>query len=104
MALMHMLLLQMKIMLDDASCECRSAFKNYVKKIINRRNTITGVLYRDDPTIMAWDLANEPYVLGDASGDILTVCKSWGISVLLQFENREFRASTLLLWKKAPLR
>lgn len=27
----------------------------------------------DDPTIMAWDLANEPYVLGDDSGTILTV-------------------------------
>lgn len=48
----------------------------YVKKIVNRRNSITGVLYRDDPTIMAWDLANEPYVLGDASGDVLKVCRS----------------------------
>ena len=66
-------------------CKCRSAFKTYVKKIINRRNTITGVLYRDDPTIMAWDLANEPYVLGDASGDILTVCKAWDTSISLQF-------------------
>lgn len=45
-----------------------------MKKIVNRRNSITGVLYRDDPTIMAWDLANEPYVLGDASGDVLKVC------------------------------
>ncbi|CAK0785738.1 hypothetical protein CVIRNUC_008949 [Coccomyxa viridis] len=51
-----------------------SAFKTYVKKIVNRRNSITGVLYRDDPTIMAWDLANEPYVLGDASGEVL---KNW---------------------------
>ena len=40
---------------------------------MNRRNSLTGVLYRDDPTIMAWDLANEPYVLGDASGEILRV-------------------------------
>ncbi|CAL5228204.1 g11291 [Coccomyxa viridis] len=48
-----------------------SAFKTYVKTIVNRRNSLTGVLYRDDPTIMAWDLANEPYVLGDASGEIL---------------------------------
>ena len=101
---MHMLMLQMGIILGEASCECRSAFKTYVKNIINRRNTITGVLYRDDPTIMAWDLANEPYVLGDASGDILTVCKSLDTSVSLQITNRECRASTLHLWKKAPLR
>ena len=58
---------------------CRSAFKTYVKKIVNRRNSITGVLYRDDPTIMAWDLANEPYVLGDASGEVLKVCRSAGL-------------------------
>ena len=27
---------------------------------MNRTNTITGIPYRDDPTIMAWQLANEP--------------------------------------------
>ncbi|CAL8471250.1 g10792 [Coccomyxa elongata] len=48
------------------------AFKNYVKAILTRRNSITGVLYKDDPTIMAWDLANEPWVLGDDTGTILT--------------------------------
>lgn len=40
---------------------------------MTRQNSITGVRYMDDPTIMAWDLANEPYVLGDDSGTILTV-------------------------------
>ena len=52
---------------------CRDAFKDYVKAILTRRNSITGVLYKDDPTIMAWDLANEPWVLGDDSGQTLTV-------------------------------
>ena len=33
-----------------------------------------SLLYRIDPIIMAWDLANEHYVLGGASGDILKVC------------------------------
>ena len=84
--------------------ECRSAFKTYVKKIINRRNTITGVLYRDDPTIMAWDLANEPYVLGDASGDILTVRKSWGTTVSLQFEQRVQGIYTALVAEGTPTR
>jgi mannan endo-1,4-beta-mannosidase len=31
-----------------------------VKKIVTRRNSITKGLYADDPTIMAWELANEP--------------------------------------------
>ena len=54
-------------------CSARNAFKYYVKAILMRRNSITGVLYKDDPTIMAWDLANEPWVLGDDSGQTLTV-------------------------------
>jgi len=35
-------------------------FYRYVDRLLNRRNTFTGVLYREDPTIMAWQLANEP--------------------------------------------
>ncbi len=54
----------------------RAAFKAYVAKIVLRRNHITGELYKDDPTILAWDLVNEPYNPGDASGQILRVCFS----------------------------
>ena len=35
-------------------------FRQYIEKIVNRTNTITGKKYKDDPTIMAWQLANEP--------------------------------------------
>lgn len=41
--------------------EIKDAYKKYVKMMINRRNTITGILYKDDPTIMAWELMNEPH-------------------------------------------
>lgn len=60
----------------NCCCSRRNAFKDYVKAILMRRNSITGVLYRDDPTIMAWDLANEPWVLGDDTGKTLTVCST----------------------------
>ncbi len=35
-------------------------FDRYVRMLANRRNTVTGRLYRDDPTIMSWQLSNEP--------------------------------------------
>lgn len=37
------------------------AYKNYVHKILTRNNTITGVIYREDPTLFALELANEPH-------------------------------------------
>jgi mannan endo-1,4-beta-mannosidase len=35
-------------------------FNDHLKFIIGRKNSITGVLYREDPVIMSWELANEP--------------------------------------------
>ncbi len=37
-----------------------SAFKAYLTKILTRVNSITGLAYAADPTVMAWELANEP--------------------------------------------
>ena len=39
-------------------------YLQYVGALIARKNTVSGLLYRDDPTIMAWELANEPRVGG----------------------------------------
>lgn len=39
--------------------QCRNWYRAHLAKLILRRNTITGQLYRDDPTIMAWELGNE---------------------------------------------
>ncbi|KAI3883644.1 hypothetical protein MKX03_016326 [Papaver bracteatum] len=43
-------------------------YKNHVKKVLTRFNTITKVDYKDDPTIMAWELMNEPRCQADTSG------------------------------------
>ncbi|CAI5521818.1 unnamed protein product [Closterium sp. Naga37s-1] len=50
---------------------CRTFYKNFIKAVIMRRNTLTGQLYRDDPTIFGWELMNEPRVYADPSGDVL---------------------------------
>jgi mannan endo-1,4-beta-mannosidase len=44
-------------------------YHGVVKQLINRVNTITKVPYKEDPTIMAWQLANEPR--GDAYPDAM---------------------------------
>ncbi|KAJ6884882.1 hypothetical protein NC652_031780 [Populus alba x Populus x berolinensis] len=46
-------------------------FKHYVKTLLTRKNTITGIEYRNDPTIFAWELMNEPRCMSDPSGDTL---------------------------------
>ncbi|KAM0951287.1 putative mannan endo-1,4-beta-mannosidase [Dioscorea sansibarensis] len=46
-------------------------YKNHVKTILMRRNTIRGVIYKDDPTIFAWELINEPRCESDLSGNTL---------------------------------
>ncbi|KAK3161921.1 hypothetical protein QOZ80_1BG0083120 [Eleusine coracana subsp. coracana] len=49
----------------------RDYFKVYIKTLLTRKNHLTGVEYRDDPTIMAWELMNEPRCTTDPSGDTL---------------------------------
>jgi hypothetical protein len=39
--------------------KARSEFKKFLGWLLKRKNTVTGVMYRDDPTIMAWELGNE---------------------------------------------
>jgi mannan endo-1,4-beta-mannosidase len=43
------------------SCnECVEEERTTVKKVVGRTNSITHKKYSDDPTIMSWELANEP--------------------------------------------
>ena len=42
------------------SDSCKQLVKNHVSNIIKRTNQYTNIKYVDDPTIMSWQIANEP--------------------------------------------
>ena len=46
------------------SQQAQKLYYQFVKQIVTRKNSITGKAYRDDPTIMAWQLCNEPRPFG----------------------------------------
>lgn len=43
-------------------------YKNHIKTVLNRYNTFTRIHYKDDATIMAWELMNESRCTSDPSG------------------------------------
>ncbi|KGN48849.1 mannan endo-1,4-beta-mannosidase 7 [Cucumis sativus] len=43
-------------------------YKNHIRTVLNRYNRFTTIHYKDDPTIMAWELMNEPRCTSDPSG------------------------------------
>lgn len=47
--------------------EAQNLYQSVIKKIITRVNTVTGITYYNDPTIMSWQLANEPRPGSDSS-------------------------------------
>ena len=54
-------------------------YHNHIRAIVGRTNRVTGMAYANDPTIMAWQLANEPRPGGsDAVGlAALPAFKAW---------------------------
>lgn len=48
-----------RAMLFYTNPEARRLYREHLEKIATRRNTVTGVLYRDDPAIFGYELMNE---------------------------------------------
>ncbi|MFD5464593.1 cellulase family glycosylhydrolase [Kitasatospora sp. NPDC127059] len=49
----------------------RACYRAWAKHLVQHRNLYTGLRYCDDPTIMAFELANEPRCRSDKSGATL---------------------------------
>jgi mannan endo-1,4-beta-mannosidase len=54
--------------------QCIEAYFNHVRFMLGRTNQFTGVKYVDDPTIMAWQIANEPRAV---SADHVPAFEMW---------------------------
>lgn len=43
-----------------ANEQANELFRHYVRAVVSRTNSISGIAYENDPAIMSWQLANEP--------------------------------------------
>ena len=57
--------------------EAQALYRKYINTLVNRKNTFNNKVYKNDPTIMAWQLANEPRPLkkGDEAENIKSFSK-----------------------------
>lgn len=54
-------------------CEpCKEAYYDHIKTLLSRTNAYTGKKYTQDPTIMSWQLANEPRIFNQANEKAFT--------------------------------
>ncbi len=56
---------------------CKEGYLNYVKHIVTRTNYYTGVPYKDDPIIFAWELMNEPRYQDAGENSTGTTLRKW---------------------------
>lgn len=50
-----------------------------IRRLVLRTNTVTGVPYRDDPTVMAWQLGNEPRGFQNSDAYVLWADRTAGL-------------------------
>lgn len=57
--------------------EAQNLYRDVIKKLVQRKNTLTGRFYYEDPTVMSWQLANEPRPGAGNFGPNFHHFKSW---------------------------
>ena len=62
----------------------RQSYKEYVAHLLNRTNSRNGRLYKNDPAIFSWELANEPRCIGNNGHDRLNV---WTMTTITSWAN-----------------
>jgi mannan endo-1,4-beta-mannosidase len=81
--------------------ECKALFKNHVRALLSRVNSVSGVPYKDDPAIFAFELTNE------ARSDLLTPLHPWideMIAFIKQLDKNHLVTTGLEGWRRDPTR
>jgi mannan endo-1,4-beta-mannosidase len=63
---------------------CRAAYWLWVQQLLERTNTANGRVYKDDPTILAWELGNEFRCPDVRDGRDLLLSWIWEMATLLK--------------------
>lgn len=63
----------------------RSAYEAWVEHLVTRINSVDGIRYSDDPTIFAWELANEPRTFNYESYDS---DEGWDVDTITRWAER----------------
>ena len=63
---------------------CRAAYWLWAERLLDRINTITGRPYKEEPAILAWELANEPRCPDVKDGEELLISWIWEMSTLIR--------------------
>ena len=56
---------------------CQADYEAYVQHFVTRTNVYTGVAYKDDPTVFAWELMNEPRYEDMGEDTTGTTLRAW---------------------------
>lgn len=57
--------------------DCKEQYKTYAQRMLTRVNHYTGQQYRNDPTIFAWELMNEPRFQGMGDDSTSNTLRAW---------------------------
>ncbi len=89
--------------------EARLAYRNWVQHVLTRRNSLTGRIYADEPSIMAWELTNEARCEGDRQmlldwvGEMANFVKQWDSNHLVALGDEGFFREGLFSHKRGEL-
>lgn len=82
-----------------------AAYERHINAVLNHRNTITGVLYRDDPTIMAWENCNMCGIFSVLTHGDLGQVAAWSEKVgahIKQLDKRHLYLDTTGIFRSYP--